>query len=138
MNRVTFTLRDNFRLQIGENFIQSLINFLNHSYNIQIYTNFVLSLILIFIFKKIFYKTINKNTQLKLNYFIFIILNFTLFLLTVPAFRNGFGLFLSSVILFAIDEVEVNNRLGFLLNKYTLFVINFKNNNSISKVFYVF
>ena len=102
-----------------------MINFLNHSYNIQIYTNFVLSLILIFIFKKIFYKTINKNTQLKLNYFIFIILNFTLFLLTVPAFRNGFGLFLSSVILFAIDEVEVNNRLGFLLNKYTYLLLIF-------------
>jgi len=120
-----FTLRDNFRLQIGENFIQSLVDFLNHSYNIQIYTNFVLSLILIFIFKKIFYETIDKNTRLKLNYFIFIILNFTLFLFTVPAFRNGFGLFLSSVILLAIDEIELKKRLGFLLNKYTYLLLIF-------------
>jgi len=119
------TLRDNFRLQIGENFIQSLVNFLNHSYNIQIYTNFVLSLILIFIFKKIFYKTINKNTQLKLSYFIFIILNFTLFFFTVPAFRNGFGLFLSSVILLAIDEIEISNKLEFLFNKYTYLLLIF-------------
>ncbi len=119
------TLRDNFRLQIGENFVQSLVNFLNHSYNIQIYTNFVLSLILIFIFKKIFYKTINKNTQLKLSYFIFIILNFTLFFFTVPAFRNGFGLFLSSVILLAIDEIEISNKLEFLFNKYTYLLLIF-------------
>ena len=45
--------------------------------------------------------------------------------MTVPAFRNGFGLFLSSVILFAIDEIEINNKLGFLLNKYTYLLLIF-------------
>ena len=117
------TLRDNRRLQFGENFIQSLVDLLNHSYNIQIYTNFLLSLIFIFIFKKIFYKTKNRNTQLKITYLIFILINFILFFFTVPAFRNGYGLFLSSVILFTIDELELKRKLGFLFNKYTYLLL---------------
>lgn len=119
------TLSGNKRLQLGENFIQSLVELLNHSYNFQIYFNFVLSLFLIFIFKKMFYITMYKNNHAKILYFIFIIFNYALFLFTVPAFRNGYGLFLSSVVLFTIDEIKLKKRYSFLFNKFTYLILIF-------------
>jgi len=120
------TLRDNKRLELGESFIQSINDFLNHSYNLQIYINFISSLLIIFIIKNIvFKKTSNKNLRTKLFFIVYVVFNFLLFFFTVPAFRNGYGLFLSSVIILTIDNLELKKTFRFLFNNMTFTLLFF-------------
>jgi hypothetical protein len=106
-------------LRLNNGFMDWFNNFFSHAHNEQIYTNLVLTLLIIFFFNKVFYKRIKKkNHPLKL-YIIFLIFNYALFLLTVPAFRNGFGLFMSTVLIFSITENTTKESLNFLFNRFT-------------------
>ncbi len=117
------TLRDNQRFMLGNNFFEWFNNFISHAYNLQIYTNFIFSLFIIFLFKILFFKTIIKNKHLKLNYCFFLLINYLLFFFTVPVFRNAYGLFLSTLLIFTIDEIEYKNNFTFLFNKITFFLL---------------
>lgn len=115
-NTVTY----NKRYEFGENFIEWINEFINHAYNLQIFLNFLFSIIIIFLVKKILFKTIAKNTKLKLSFIIFVTANFILFFLTVPAFRNAFGYFLSLILIFAIDDLKIRDYFKKYFNKFTI------------------
>ena len=119
----SITIRDNQRYILGNNFFEWCNNFIFHAYNLQIYTNFIFSLFIIFLFKILFFKTIIKNKHLKLNYCFFLLINYLLFFFTVPVFRNAYGLFLSTLLIFTIDEIEYKNNFTFLFNKITFFLL---------------
>jgi hypothetical protein len=106
-------------LRLNNGLIEWFNNFFSHANNEQIYTNLLLTLLIIFFFNKIYYKQRKKERYLLKLYIIFLILNYALFLLTVPAFRNGFGLFMSTVLIFSITESARKESLNFLFNKFT-------------------
>ena len=117
------TIRDNRRLRLDDGFTEWFNNFFSHAYNEQIYKNLLLTLIIIFCFNKVFYKRPVKNTGLKIFYLIYLILNYALFLLTVPAFRNGYGLFMSTILIFTISENPIKKSFQILFNRYTYFTL---------------
>jgi len=110
-------------LRLNNGLIEWFNNFFSHANNEQIYTNLLLTLLIIFFFNKIYYKQRKKERYLLKLYIIFLILNYALFLLTVPAFRNGFGLFMSTVLIFSITESARKESLNFLFNKFTYITV---------------
>lgn len=117
------TINRNKRFVIGENFIDSFNAFINHAYNLQIYLNFIFSLIIIYLIKFLFFENIHKNYKIKIYYLVFMIANFLLFFLTVPAFRQGYGLFLSILIIFSIDNIRIKNQFEKIFNKKSISIL---------------
>ena len=120
---LSWTIEGNFRTEIGSGFIKSIQQFLNHAYNFQIYSNFLISIFVIFLIRKFLF-TLNKTDNNKLALIIFLIANYIYFFVTVPAFRNAFGLFLLVILIFTLDDLELKIKYKFLIKK-SFFVILF-------------
>lgn len=96
---------NNFSI-LGYESINSWFNeWINHSYNYQVFTNFLISLIIIGIFNIILF---NKRDRSKKNktFLIYMYCSFLVvsFLYTGPTFRYGFGLYLVLVSVIAINN----------------------------------
>ena len=93
----------NYGYQLDYNFLTWFNNWINHAYNFQVYSNFLISFVLIFMFNKVFFTARNtkKITNL-LFYKLFVVLVITGFFFTGPTVRYGYGVFLISVTLLTI------------------------------------
>jgi hypothetical protein len=101
-----FSLRvlgENNALLLQDNFHSWFINWINSAYNFQIYTNLIISLLIIWIFNKLVYKkNTHKSSRSEKISFLLIIFIVISFFITGPTLRYGFGVFLILISSFSI------------------------------------
>ena len=119
------TLALNKAISFNQDFFISFNNFITHQYNKQIYINFIGTLVIIYLFKKFIFKKDKNNTNIKIYFAIFLVLNYLLFFSTVPAFRNGFGLFTTTFLLFSINNLKIKSFFSFLFDRKIITVLVF-------------
>ncbi len=117
------TSGNNFALNNFDNLSSWFISWINHGYNMQVYSNFIISIILIFLFNYLFFeknKSENTNSKLKLLYIFTAFLTLTFFV-TGPTIRYGYGLFL--IIVSVIGVKNKNFRFEISKTKINLFYL---------------
>lgn len=116
----------NKAISFNQDFLFTFNEFINHQYNKQIYINLLGSLVFVYIFKKVIFYEVKENREIKIYFSIFIILNYILFFSTVPAFRNGFGLFTTTFLLLSIGNLKTKTFFNLVLDKrIVLFLVFF-------------
>ena len=101
------SVANNFALRTIENINVWFDAWINHSFNLQVYSNFLISIILIFIFNRLVFHKANfpfeehKKIYGLYLYTVFLIL---VFMVTGPTVRYGYGIFLILVSLIGISK----------------------------------
>ena len=95
----------NNALRFNHNFISWFDNWINTAYNYQIYSNLLISLLIIWIFNKVMYKKTANNYSIneKISFLLIISIAVTFFI-TGPTLRYGFGVFLILISGFSIGQ----------------------------------
>ena len=95
----------NYGIKIGDNLLLWFESWINNSYNIQVYTNMVISFLIVWIINLVFFKKSSYSVGLnqKISYF-FIFLLIVGFFISGPTVRYGFGTFLIAFSVFSINR----------------------------------
>ena len=98
-------MNENNALRFNQNFISWFDNWINSSYNYQIYFNLLISFTIIWFFNKVMYKKTTSNYSLNEKISFFLIISITVsFFITGPTLRYGFGVFLILISSFSIGR----------------------------------
>jgi len=103
---IQITVNDFGTYEVGSNFIEWLKFFISFAYNKQIYSNLLLSVIVLLVLKIIFFEKVGRRNDLLYLHLTYLTISFIIFFLTVPAFRNAYGLIISISLLFTINEIK--------------------------------
>lgn len=115
---------NNLSINFSENIFEWFNTWINHAYNYQIYSNLILSILIIWIVNRLSYKNINKNlNKYELVSYLFIVFLVIAFFLTGPTLRYGFGLFLILISSLTIKGKVPKNIKQFNFLTYTTFII---------------
>ena len=91
---VRFDEANNIAYKFSYQFSDWFDTWINHAYNQQIHTNFLGSLILIFIFNKLFFVSKAESRPISIYNLLYLVFLIGTFILTGPTFRYGFGIYI--------------------------------------------
>jgi hypothetical protein len=115
---------NNLAVNFSENIFEWFTIWINHAYNYQIYSNLILSILIIWIINKLLLKNINKNlSRNEIVAYLFILFLVIAFFLTGPTLRYGFGLFLIIISSLTIKEKVPKNLKQFNFLTYVTFIL---------------
>lgn len=115
---------NNLAINFTENILVWFNTWINHAYNFQIYTNLILSILIIWIVNKLFLNNVNKKlSKNEVVVYLYVFFLVIAFFLTGPTLRYGFGLFLILISSLAIKEKIPKNIKQFNTLIYTTFVL---------------
>jgi len=115
---------NNLAVNFSENIFEWFNIWINHAYNYQIYSNLIISILIIWIINKLLLKNVNKNfSQNEIVAYLFILFLVIAFFLTGPTLRYGFGLFLILISSLTIKEKVPKNIKQFNFLTYTTFIL---------------
>ncbi len=95
----------NYGIKIGDNLLLWFESWINNSYNIQVYTNMVISFLIVWVLNLLLFKKSSSSLELnqKISFF-FIFLLILGFFVSGPTVRYGFGTFLIAFSVFSINR----------------------------------
>ena len=118
-NGVRYSFANNMAYKFSYNFNNWFDVWINHAYNYQIHVNFIATVIITYLTSRLLTKN-NKENKLTRNLnIIFIVLLITMYFLTGPTFRYGFGIYLILISSLNMHRFEIKNKI--LENK--LFIV---------------
>jgi len=114
----------NYRIRFDENIVNWFNSWISNAYNVQVYSNLVFSFLIIWLFNKVLFKQIrNKYTSNEKISLLLIFLFVTVFFLTGPTVRYGFGTFLIAISAFSVKQKILRNELTLSKNTNLIFII---------------
>lgn len=115
---------NNLALNFSDNIFEWFNTWINHAYNYQVYSNLILSILIIWIVNKLLLKNINKNIcKNEIVVYLFVFFLVIAFFLTGPTLRYGFGLFLILISSLTIKEKIPKNIKQFNLFTNAIFIL---------------